>query len=167
MQKSRKPCLDATCGSRMMWFDKNNPLCLFVDKRTVESTNLCDGRKFEISPDVVADFTNLPFDDESFSLVVFDPPHLIRAGDDSYMATKYGKLPKEWPQVLHDGFAECMRVLKPNGTLIFKWNEYQVPVKDVISAIGEKPLFGHRSGKASKTHWMVFMKVEDCDNGKY
>lgn len=51
-----------------------------------------------------------------------------------------------------------MRVLKPYGTLIFKWNETQIPVKDVITAIGHKPLYGNRSGKQGKTHWMAFVK---------
>lgn len=38
------------------------------------------------------------------------------------MVKKYGKLEKDtWKQVLHDGFTECMRVLKPYETLIFKW----------------------------------------------
>jgi hypothetical protein len=34
----------------------------------------------------------------------------------------------------------------------------EVPLKDVLKAIGAKPLFGHRSGKHNKTHWMCFMK---------
>lgn len=49
-----------------------------------------------------------------------------------------------------------MRVLKPNGTLIFKWNEEQIKLKDVLSTIKYKPLFGN---KRAKTHWLVFMKL--------
>lgn len=52
-----------------------------------------------------------------------------------------------------------MRVLEPNGVLIFKWNETRVPVKRILEIIGERPLFGHKSGKASRTHWMCFMKL--------
>jgi len=48
-----------------------------------------------------------------------------------------------------------MRVLKENGTLVFKWNEDQVKLKDVLDAIGYRPLFGD---KRSKTYWLVFMK---------
>lgn len=155
------PILDATCGGRMMWFDKKNPRCLYVDRRQIEQTSLCDGRVFSIKPDMLADFTKLPFPDNSFYLVVFDPPHLIKAGDDAYMAIKYGKLSGEWQAVLRDGFCECMRVLKPFGTLVFKWNEYQIPTKKVIEAIGTEPLFGHRSGKSAQTHWMTFMKEPD------
>lgn len=70
-------------------------------------------------------------------------------GDDRYL----------WPEMLHDGFRECMRVLKPDGVLIFKWSEVQIEAKKVWEAIGEKPLFGHRSGKNAKTFWGCFMKL--------
>ena len=75
------------------------------------------------------------------------------------MAKKYGKLPKDkWKEILHDGFSECMRVCKENGIIIFKWNETDVPVSEIIDIIGYKPLFGHKSGKLNKTHWLCFMK---------
>lgn len=48
-----------------------------------------------------------------------------------------------------------MRVLKPNGTLIFKWNEEQIKLKEILNCIDYKPLFGN---KRAKTHWLVFMK---------
>lgn len=68
-----KIILDATCGSRMIWFDKEHPNTVYMDNRQLESI-LCDGRTLNIHPDVVADFTDMPFEDESFHLVVFDPP---------------------------------------------------------------------------------------------
>lgn len=87
------------------------------------------------------------------------PPHLTRVSDTAWMFKKYGRLDKDnWQEVLKKGFDECWRVLKPHGTLIFKWNEVQIPVKDVINAIGRDPLYGNRSGKASNTHWMAFIK---------
>lgn len=55
-----KIILDACCGSRMFWFDKKNPNVLFQDIRDVEYV-LCDGRKLEVHPDVVADFTAMPY----------------------------------------------------------------------------------------------------------
>lgn len=111
------------------------------------------------------DVTNLPFDDESFSLVVFDPPHLKYAGKNSYMYQSYGVLPENPLQFLRDGFNECWRVLKTNGTLIFKWNENQIPLHIVLMAIGQKPLFGNRKpgGKRGETFWMVFFKgTKEC-----
>lgn len=146
--------LDACCGSRMFWFDKQNEDVLFMDIRKEEHT-LCDGRSLEVKPDIVGDFRDMPFDDESFYLVVFDPPHLINAGDDSWLAKKYGKLDELWQFDIRQGFNECMRVLKPNGTLIFKWNEDQISLQEILSVIDCKPLFGNRR---SKTHWLTFMK---------
>lgn len=152
------PILDVTCGGRMMWFEHKNPACLYVDNRTLEPTNLCDGRLFEVKPDLVADFTNLPFPDEQFHLVVFDPPHLIRVSDTAYLKLKQEDLRK--------GFEECMRVLREYGTLIFKWSEVQISTRQVIEAIGQKPLFGHRSGKQSNTHWMAFMKLPEEESNE-
>lgn len=90
-----KKILDACCGSKMMWFDKNNPNVLFADIRT-EKHVLCDNRVLEIKPDIEIDFTNMPFEDESFNLVVFDPPHLNKLGQNSWMAKKYGVLLPPW-----------------------------------------------------------------------
>lgn len=106
-----KEILDACCGARMFYFNKDNPNVLFMDKREVD-TFLCDGRKFEIKPDIIGDFKNMPFADESFSLVVFDPPHLYKVGNKSWLAIKYGKLQDDWQNELKQGFNECWRVLK-------------------------------------------------------
>ena len=69
---------------------------------------------------MVCDFTNLPFPDNSFPFVVFDPPHLTGAKETAWLVKKYGKLDEDWPQMLHDGFQECMRVLKPDGGAHFQ-----------------------------------------------
>ena len=66
-----KKILDACCGSRMCWFDKDNPDTVFMDCRSEEHT-LCDGRRLEIRPDVVGDFRKMPFPDNSFYLVLFE-----------------------------------------------------------------------------------------------
>lgn len=139
----------------MFWFDKQHEDTLYMDNRELETT-LCDGRKLIVAPDIIADFRNMPFEDNSFYLVVFDPPHLIKAGEKSWLAQKYGKLNEAtWRMDLMQGFDECMRVLKKHGTLIFKWNEEQIPLKEVLECFGQQPLFGD---KRSKTHWVVFMK---------
>lgn len=155
--KKKKIILDACCGSRMFWFDKTNPFTVFVDRRK-ESHVLSDGRVLNIKPDIVADFRKLSFKAKTFKLVVFDPPHLKGAGSKGWQAKKYGNLDANWPQDLRAGFAECMRVLDDYGTLIFKWNEQSIKVNAVIEAIGQEPLFGHRTLQASKTIWMAFIK---------
>ncbi|BAO05108.1 gp44 protein [Clostridium botulinum B str. Osaka05] len=138
----------------MFWFKKDNPNTVFMDIRELEDT-LCDGRKLLIKPDIVGDFKDIPFPNNTFKLAVFDPPHLIRAGEKSWLAQKYGKLNESWPQDIKKGFDECMRVLEPYGILVFKWNEEQIKIKEVLDTINYKPLFGD---KRSKTMWMVFMK---------
>ncbi|WP_427814306.1 class I SAM-dependent methyltransferase [Enterococcus sp. 22-H-5-01] len=146
--------LDACCGSRMFWFDKENPDVTFMDCRQYYE-ELPTGHVVNVNPDVVADFRDMPFEDSEFDMVVFDPPHLIHAGETSWLAKKYGRLDELWPEDIRQGFAECLRVLRPSGSLIFKWNEDQIPLSDVLEAIGEQPLFGN---KRSKTHWLVFIK---------
>lgn len=59
---------------------------------------------------------------------------------------------------LKQGFKECFRVLEPNGTLIFKWNETDVKLKEILQLTDQKPVLGHKSGKRSNTHWVLFMK---------
>lgn len=159
-----KPVLDACCGSRMMWFDKQNPLAIFADIRhetltVTDRTHREDGtRTLRIEPDQLMDFRNMPFADGAFKLVAFDPPHLERAGPKSWLAAKYGKLSDDWRSDLRAGFSECFRVLEPEGVLVFKWNETQVKVSEVLALTPHKPLFGQVSGRSGMTHWLVFMK---------
>ena len=157
MVKSDKKIIDVTCGSRMMWFDKQHPDVIYADIRT-ENHILCDGRVLEISPDIEMDFRDMPFEDNTFSLVVFDPPHLNKLGKDTWMAKKYGTLLPIWESDIKAGFNECMRILKTDGVLIFKWNEVQITLGKILKVIGEQPLFGHTSGKHGRTIWMTFMK---------
>lgn len=157
VKMEEKKILDVCCGSRMFWFNKDNPDVLFQDIREEEHI-LCDGRILEIKPDIVADFTNMPHKDESFKMVVFDPPHLKDLGKNTWMAQKYGVLLPTWETDLKTGFDECMRVLQKDGVLIFKWNEHQIKLSDVLKLIPYKPLFGHTSGKHGKTIWLCFMK---------
>lgn len=159
----KQPILDACCGSRMFWFDRADRRAVFVDKRR-ETHQLKDSssrggyRSLSIDPDIQADFTALPFETGTFALVLFDPPHLIRNGRKSWLAKKYGKLEGDWRAELRAGFAECFRVLKPSGTLIFKWNEHEVPVSQILALTPEPPLIGNRCGKSAKSHWIVFLK---------
>jgi hypothetical protein len=147
-----------------MWFDKRNPDVIFGDRRdeTITVTDQSHGRiggtrMLRIDPDCVLDFRALPYDDGSFSLVAFDPPHLVRAGPRSWLAAKYGRLGADWRDDLRAGFAECFRVLKPDGVLVFKWSEVQIALRDVLALTPNRPLFGASGGRRSGTHWVVFM----------
>jgi len=149
--------LDACCGSKMFWFDREHKETVYMDNR-MENTTLCDGRKLIVKPDIVADFRKMPFENETFYLVVFDPPHLVSAGDTSFLKLKYGKLGPDWKKDIKQGLAECWRVLKQNGTLIFKWNEEQITLPKVRQLLPDKPILGQRRGK---TIWLVFFKGEN------
>lgn len=157
-----KSILDMCCGSRMFWFDRADTRVVFVDIRSEEHI-LCDGRELKVKPDIIADFRRLPFLSETFSMVVFDPPHLVRAGDKSWMKAKYGVLNKEtWRDDIRAGFAQAFRVLKPGGTLIFKWNETQIRTSEILALTDQKPAFGHPSGKKGGTHWICFIKPHEA-----
>jgi hypothetical protein len=150
--------LDPASGSRMFYFDRDDERVLFGDIRR-ESHTLCDGRALEVCPDVVNDFRDLPYPDGQFRVVIFDPPHLARVGASSWVFKKYGGLLATWREDLAVGFAECFRVLATEGVLIFKWNETQVSVSDVLALTPHKPLVGHRRvGKSADTHWITFLK---------
>lgn len=169
-----KKILDVTCGDRTIWFDKHNENTIYCDKRyedwegdfgnALNNNGRKKHRHLEIHPDIQCDFTDLPFDDDSFSLVVFDPPHILNLTEKSWMRKSYGTLEDGWQTMIHNGFWECMRVLKADGVLIFKWSDISISTREVIKVIGKEPLFGHRSGKKMNTHWMCFMKITEGDS---
>ena len=150
--------LDPCCGSRMMHFDRQNQNVIFGDIRT-ENHILCDGRSLEVAPAIEMDFRDMTFNDGQFNLVVFDPPQLIKARKQSWLALKYGKLNEDWREDIRKGFEECFRVLATSGVLIFKWNETQIKVSEILELTNQKPVFGHISGKRANTHWITFMKL--------
>ena len=164
--------LDPCCGSRMWWFDRQHSDAIYGDRRSETLTvtdhshgNAAGTRTLRIEPDMLMDFRALPFDDGTFKLVAFDPPHMERAGPKSWLRAKYGVLSDDWREDLRKGFAECFRVLATDGVLVFKWNETQVRIAEVLALTPHRPLFGNTSGKKAGTHFMVFMKP--ADEGDY
>lgn len=152
MIDEKKRIIDVCCGSKMFWFDKDNPETIYNDSRKVSDV-LCDGRKLEINPDTTNDFRNMPYPDNTFDLVIFDPPHLLNVGETSWMAKKYGRLPEDWQPYIKDGFYECLRILNPRGFLIMKWSERDIKTTDMLKAIGIQPLFGDKTGNK---RWLIF-----------
>lgn len=150
-----KKILDACCGSKMMWFDKNNKDVLYCDVREGVFT-ATNGRVVNVAPDLKIDFRNMPFDDNTFNLVVFDPPHRKDLSDDNWMHHTYGRLFPTWETDILAGFNECMRVAKVGGVVIFKWNEHKIKTKKILEIIKTQPLFGHTTSQ--KTIWMTFIK---------
>lgn len=156
--KNLPPILDACCGGRMMWSDKADRDIIAQDIRSevVYMTDRGETRTLAVHPDIIGDFRKMQFPDNAFPLIMFDPPHLVNAGVNSWLRKKYGKLDKQsWQQDLAAAFKECGRVLAPKGTLIFKWNTCQLPKKDVEACFCMRPKFINRVGK---TYICIFYK---------
>ena len=156
-----KKVLDVCCGAKGMWFDKHDKRALYLDKRNEKHENSypSGNKTLIIEPDIIGDFTDIKQNDNSFWHVVFDPPH-IKRNKLGEITKRYGHLEDGWQDMIRQGFKECFRVLKPNGTLIFKWSEVQFPIKDILKLTDQKALYGHKSGKKMNTHWVCFIKTD-------
>ncbi len=156
-----KLILDPASSMRSFYFDKKDERVLFGDIREDETHLLTNGQVIHIKPDEVMDFRNIPYPNESFQCVVFDPPHMLKLTEKSWMRKKYGVLDDEtWQDDIRQGFAECFRVLKNEGTLIFKWNEVSIPLRKILTLTDYKAVLGHPSGKRMGTHWVLFIKTK-------
>lgn len=155
-----KYILDPASSMRSFYFDKQDKRVLFGDIRKNEEHLLTNGQTIRIKPDKVMDFRKLPYENETFKVVIFDPPHLFNLSEKSWIRKKYGVLEETWRKDIAYGFDECFRVLKPFGTLIFKWNETSVSLKQILELTPHKPILGHPSGKRMGTHWVLFVKDE-------
>jgi hypothetical protein len=163
---NEKVILDACCGPRMFWFTKEHPKVLYQDIREEAQGYILSRPSYEVRPDIRADFKNMPYPNKSFKMVVFDPPHLFNGGETGWQVQKYGLLNKKtWKDDIRQGFIECWRVLDDYGTLVFKWNEEQVGIRQVLELFPERPLFGHPTARSGKTKWCVFMKFPEKEGG--
>ena len=156
-----KRVLDMCCGPRCFYFDKADTRVLACDVRTENFTNRLN-RTCIVAPDLLQDFRHLPEEwGDRFDLVLFDPPHLVHAGEKSWLRAKYGILDRtNWRADLAEGFTEGFRVLREGGTLLFKWAETQIKVSEVLKLTEQKPLITTRFPTKSGTHWIVFYKEE-------
>jgi hypothetical protein len=157
--------LDATCGGRCIWLDehKQNEETVYVDRRQEDAGfHGQPGRTYDVSPDLIADNRELPFEDGTFNLAVFDPPYVLR--DDGmdqlagYVLKKYGALQAEtWQRDLHASVCELFRCLTATGTLVFKFSDVETDWTDVIDALPVDPLFGTTTKKTSnqETRWFT------------
>lgn len=166
-QEKKRPktfILDPCCGGRMMWNNKQHPNVLYCDIREAPPGHIDIELNHSVMPDMIIDFRDMPFENKSFKLVVFDPPQLLlrKTKSHSMIAKKYGCLkPETWQGNLRKGFSECWRVLEDYGVLIFKWSDVSIPYKKVLEVFGKEPLFQNiiRKNSGSSTYWACFMKI--------
>ena len=164
--------LDATCSIKSIWFQKNHPLVTYMDKRSGQFIYQDNDKSkrpkiYNINPDVVADWTEqLPFENNEFDVVVFDPPHIVCNAESGDMVIRYGHFTKDnWKYQLQKGIAELFRVLKPCGIFILKWCEVEnwgfvIPFNEVMRMFPYKPLFGTRTGNKENNQWILFLKYD-------
>lgn len=114
--------LDATANKRRMWRGvvwEPRPVFLDIDPR--------------VDPDVVGDFRAMPFDDASFDVVVFDPPHVTHGGarrtaarHNTSLVEAFGldRIPGPPASNISGLFTpflrEAHRVLRPDGVVLAK-----------------------------------------------
>ena len=155
--------IDVCCGGRMFWKNKNHPNVIYQDiRKDILPLKEQYGMNFTVEPDIIGDFTNMPhIKDNSMKMVIFDPPHL-KLNTTAWMAKKYGTTKDvDLSKMLGDGFKECWRILDLYGTLIFKWNDGSIPIKEVKKYFPCEELINNRiSTKGKSTYWFVFMKCE-------
>jgi hypothetical protein len=158
--------LDPTCSSRGIWFNKKHPNTIYTDIRREEKGFIQARPNFEINPDIIADFKDLPFPNKHFKLISWDPPHLRNLDKGSWIYKKYGSLGNNWKTDLSKGFNELWRVLDDFGVLILKWSKSHdnrpnrdISISEILKLLPVDPLFGHPSGSKSNTMWFCFMKI--------
>lgn len=92
------------------------------------------------------DFTAMPFEDESFDAVVFDPPYKLNGRPDP-AEERYGThVRTRWQDrmaLMADGLKECARVAKPKGIVLAKCKDQVVSgairwQTDLLTQVGER-----------------------------
>jgi hypothetical protein len=129
--------LDAGCANRCMWRYKNNPNIIFLDRQ----------KKLERKPDIYASNTNLPFKNDTFDTVFYDPPHAWnipthpfysypnntelhakypdmkqRGFAPSYYGIELYKTREELVKYIYEAEKELYRVLKSDGVMWLRWS---------------------------------------------
>ena len=161
---SSSKVLDATTGGKHMWNEHAKDLdrAVYADRRRVEGLEHQPG--WQCDPSVLCDTRNLPFKPASFDLIAYDPPHRVTDGGMKQLSgvieQKYGALTAEtWQSDLADSFTELWRVLKPGGTLTFKWADVHKSHDQVLEQLDQTPLYGVSTEKdRAVTKWWVFNK---------
>lgn len=135
--------LDASAGNRTIYTTKDIRSFIYID---VE-------KRLERKPTIIADNTNTPFLDETFTDIIYDPPHAygvhtgrhihpsrqaaIDAGCDPNEASCYYGWDKYNTQMalinhIYKAQKEFKRILKDDGLLWVKWNEVTMRIGTIM-----------------------------------
>lgn len=137
--------LDVTMGHRGMQKEVAKQFRIFG---TIISIDIRSAMGNGMKPDIVADSCKLPFYDDSFDIVLFDPPFSFRnsksCGSKEYVRfyITYGlnlyTSRTELQNYIKNTFYEIARVVKPNGTCLLKWSESRIPLNFPLELLPNK-----------------------------
>jgi SAM-dependent methyltransferase len=176
--------LDVTYNTGAMWNGTPfGPTRMDINP-TFKDMGLCD---------ITADCRAMPFDDESYEVIVFDPPHITDAGSDSVMGQRYGSLEGDnISEIFQPFLQEAHRVLTPDGIVLVKicdavhagrhqWQHVDLledawaldfTACDVqIKVNRHDPVEGNwltvRHVRNAHAFWIVLRKGDNCDRGGF
>lgn len=143
--------LDLSAGKRAVWYNKNHPLAIYLDKRA------------EVKPTIVCDTNEIPSHvGTGFNLICWDPPHM-NCGPNSDMSKRYGHhTTAQIMDLLYKTQKEAHRVSAPDALMAFKWNNHDIKLPAVFRILKDwEPLFGHltKDGSRSQTYWIMFRRL--------
>ena len=152
--------LDATAGNRHMWGgDKNDPRVVFMDKE----------ENLRIPPDIIATWDDIPYPDNHFRCVIFDPPHVFsltsmynqdpkaRPNGAKKIPGWYGAFKSKRDAVLqiYNAQVEFARVAP---ALLFKWNDASLSLDRILSVFTHWDIVriapGRSRGDKPSTWWV-------------
>jgi len=165
-ERVEKLILDSSAGNRMMWSNKNPPLTVFMDKET----------RLRTPPDVFGCWESLPFRDNAFRCVIFDPPHKFnrRSGfwADPESPNYYGAdiRREKLTSGIYHGTREFLRIAE---RLCFKWSDDEISLQRILSLFPKEWAETYRRGDDKiRVHgntmwWITFLRSPSKKNEKY
>lgn len=149
--KTEIKILDLSAGNRAIWFNKNHPLAMYLDKREI------------VKPTIICDTRNIPESvGKDFDLICWDPPHK-NCGPNSDMSKRYGyHTTAEILDTIEKTAIEAHRVSRSGALMALKWNSADIALKRVFALMPQwEPLFGHltKDGPRSQTYWVMLRRL--------
>ena len=143
--------LDLSAGNRAIWFNKNNPLCDYLDIRD------------SVNPSFIADTREpLHWVGTGYNLCVFDPPHL-NTGKNSNMSRVYGHhTTAEILDLVERTAHNAAQVCAEDAFMALKWNTHDIKLERIFKLMPKwEPLFGHltKDGPRSQTYWVMLRRI--------